>query len=204
MYISLGSACFMSYQIRRYREIKETLFFDWVVVDFDSVIKVIEKHESIDDILNLGSIKKVGKSDHENKSLVSVDTLSRFYSPHDISIDFSDEEVLQFIDRYKRRLDRIVKAIKGPDKIFFCQSSNNPISKDQKHRFINAVQSINENCKFTLVSVIHEQEENKMLKEDFFLEIKLNGRMTDENLPNYWTFSHIKWWSVFKKIEKHG
>ena len=52
--------------------------------------------------------------------------------------------------------------------------------------------------------MIHEQEENKMLKEDFFLEIKLNDRMTDENLPNYWTFSHIKWWSVFKKIETHG
>lgn len=204
MYISLGSACFMSYQIRKHKEIKETLFFDWVVVDFDSVIKVIEKHESIDDILNLGSIKKVGKSDRENKSLVSVDTLSRFYSPHDISIDFSDEEVLQFIDRYKRRLDRIVEAIKGPDKIFFCQSSNNPISKDQKNRFINAVQSINENCKFALASVIHEQEENKMLKEDFFLEIKLNDRMTDKNLPNYWTFSHINWRAVFKKIEKHG
>lgn len=202
MYISVGNGCNMAYQINRHKGKKETLFFDWVVVNFNSVIKVLNKHDSIDEILHADAIKKIGEG--ESKSLVSVETLDLFHAPHDISIDFSKEEVEQFIAKYKRRLARIIKMIEGKDKIFFCRAAKEAILKNQKKEFISAVRSINEGCDFTLVSVNYEQETNALTKEDFFLEINLDCRTEGKNIANAWATNHMDWAGVFRQIEKFG
>ena len=51
VFISIGYVCNVKYQIDKYRDKKETLFFDYLMTHMDSVISILSC-KNIDDILN--------------------------------------------------------------------------------------------------------------------------------------------------------
>ncbi len=57
-FISIGTACNVKYQINKINNSKETLFFDWLMVDMQSVISILKNHESIDNIINTYTVIK--------------------------------------------------------------------------------------------------------------------------------------------------
>ncbi len=58
IFISIGNACNVKYQIDKNTTKKETLFFDWLMTDMQSVVKVFEHYNNIDEILNLSTVKQ--------------------------------------------------------------------------------------------------------------------------------------------------
>lgn len=204
MYISVGDGCNMAYQIAKHKEKRESLFFDWVTVNLDSVIKVMENIHSIETILNTKAINKIGQFESTKKSIVSLDTLDFFKSPHDMNIKFSKKDKEEFISKYKRRLERIKKAIEGDEKIFFCRASPEEATADQKFKFAEAVRSINKACRFTLVSVNYDQEERSTIREGTFLDINLDCRRLGKDVENAWTTDHMDWGHAFREIDKYG
>jgi hypothetical protein len=54
-YISIGAFCNVKYQIDKYNDGKETLFFDYLISSMSSVIQLLESN-NINQILNNNSI----------------------------------------------------------------------------------------------------------------------------------------------------
>jgi len=153
VYISIEFACNMNYQIQKHIGKKETLFFDNLITCINSVISILSFFENIDKLLYFENvIQKPNDPIFNNvKSKIIIKSLPQCESIHDVKIDFKHEDILEFIEKYKRRFLRIINYIKGNDKIVFCRYGN--INPNQKCAFTEQIKKINPNCDFCLVSI---------------------------------------------------
>jgi len=214
MFISIGSSCNVKYQLKKYKPKIETLFFDWLITDMESV-NMIMSCNNIDEILSLDNIVM----DKQNISKLTVTSLPCCISLHDVGIQIYDmydigslEEIEQpifyfekarehFIEKYKRRFLRMIDYIKGDKKIHFFKYGS--IREDEKNIFIQAIQKINPDCNFILICVAPNQEVDCIIKEEYYLEIKLSDK-TDNRDPNDWMTTFLNWEKIFKDIEENA
>lgn len=200
IYISIGDKCCVKHQIDKYKGSKETLFFDFIGTDMKSVITILAS-EHIEEILYFDNIFRDSNqpNGHDGKKArVTIRSLSRCISVHDLPINMKDQDVYEFIEKYKRRFQRIIDNIKSNrnDKIFFLRYG--PITDKEKSKFIEIIHTINPNCQFTLVSLEIEQSENIIEKEPGFLRIK----KTDKNNTSDWEKNFLNWKQIFTDIEQ--
>jgi hypothetical protein len=204
MYISIGNACNMKYQINKFKKKKETLFFDWLMTDMNSVNMILNPDTNINNLLNIDNL--IIKPYYNNKSQIIVKSLSRCVSIHDVKINPSIDYInTNFIEKYKRRYYRLINYIKNNKKIYFCRFGI--ITNDEKTKFIETIKNINPQCKFVLVNIIEENNENtKCLieKEENFLKITsyYKDKKTNLKIPE-WTTSYLNWKEIFETIENN-
>ena len=109
--ISIGTACNVKHQIDEHFGKLKTLFFDWLMVDIMSVIDLL-KCKSIEDILNIDTVKIDPVTPIvQNNSRVLITSLPCCISIHDVPINPTDNDINDFIDKYKRRYMRIIEYI---------------------------------------------------------------------------------------------
>lgn len=162
MYISIGRACCVKYQIDQYFGKKETNFFDWLISSMNSVITVL-KCKNIDELLNFNNIyinPKIpySKGNTGKNTRVVIRSLYRCISIHDVKTDFNNDDIYDFIDKYKRRWNRMIEYIKQDEKIYFIRFGE--IKPHEKEQFIQTILGINENCNFYLISIIDSNIES--------------------------------------------
>jgi hypothetical protein len=195
IFISIGDGCNVKYQIDTHISVKETMIFDRVLTDMNTVIKILNEYEFIEEILNFNNIiKHPFDPVKTEKSRIIVKGLSRFVSIHDISIDMFEEEVFEFIERYKRRLMRIIYHIIGDKKIFFVRFGD--IERNEQSEFINTIKKINPNCDFSLVCL----NDGADLIGNHLININLNKYLIKEKDKNDWTASYYDWKTIFNDI----
>ncbi len=199
-YISIGNACNVKYQIDKHRGKKETLFFDWLMTDMFSVISILNSYNNIDELLNFANIIKCPDNPtHGNYSRILIKSLPFCVSIHDIGIDVTEKDINKFIEKYKRRLNRIVNYIKSNEKIYFLRFGY--IDDNMKSAFFQTIKAINPNCNFALISINQNENNNCINKEEHFLEINLIK--PDIAPPDDWTTSYLDWKQIFLNIEAH-
>lgn len=200
VFISIGCACNVKYQIDKHKGGKETLFFDWLITDMKSVVSILNFHYNIDELLNLTNIVKDKNNLADTTKLkISLTPLSSCIFLHDVDIGASDKDILDFIEKYKRRFYRIINYIKGKQKIYFLRCGN--INNDIKDQFLQIIKTINPDCEFSLVSINVNQDNNNVIKHNNFLKINLTNR--GAKYPNDWTSSYLDWKQIFLDIEKN-
>lgn len=198
-YISVGGACNMNYQIQKHVGKKETLFFDNLITCINSVISILSFFENIDKLLYFENmIQKPNDPIFNNvKSKMIIKSLPFCEPIHDVKIDFTDEDILEFIEKYRRRFLRIITYIKGNDKIVFCRYGN--INTKEKLAFIEQIKKINPECNFCLVSINSNQDADSIKKEENFLEI--NIQKPEVPYEYDWKTSYLDWKKIFIDIE---
>lgn len=200
-FISIGTACNVKYQINKINNSKETLFFDWLMVDMQSVISILKNHEQIDNIINIHTVVKDEKNPiNGNNSRIIINSLSFCVSIHDLPIEYNNTDIEEFISKYKRRLDRIIKLIKSDSPIYFLRYSD--INNDTVNEFISTINNINPNCNFKLVC-IHVDKDNidSLTKSDNF--IKFTIKKPDLFDTSDWTTSYIDWNYIFTQMQNN-
>jgi len=103
-YISIGYGCNVKHQIDKHMGNCETLFFDNLMTDMKSVIEIFECKE-IDELLyfeNIG-IKNPERKVNDKHITVALKSLSNCVSIHDVPYHYSNEDISDFIEKYKRR-----------------------------------------------------------------------------------------------------
>lgn len=193
-FISIGRGCNVKYQINRHCKNSETLFFDWLGTDMDTVISVLQC-KNINDILTYDNIIRDPKTNLGSRVLIK--SLPYCVSIHDFKLDFSDKEIYNFLNKYKRRYERIIEIIKSNKKLCFIRYGK--IEDKNKEEFIETILKINPNANFTLVSINVQQNINNVNKSDYFLEINLTYNQTCDN---DWTTSYLDWKSIFETINE--
>ena len=200
-YISIGHICSVKYNIDKYRGKSETLFFDWLITSMNSIIDILGC-DNIDNILYFDNIIKdinYSYTDKDTHSCIIIKSLDVCVSIHDLPINYIDNDILDFIYKYKRRFNRIIEYIKSNEKICFIRNSY--VSNLQIDKFIETITKINPNCDFTLV-VIHNNKENNatFLNKKNLLYMYLNV-----DIPTIfdWTQQFLNWEKIFLDIENN-
>jgi hypothetical protein len=201
VYISIGASCNMNYQINKQIGKKETLFFDNLLICVDSVISILSSFDNIEQLLYFENVVQKPNDPIFNSvnSKIIIKSLPFCEFIHDVKIDFTSEDILDFIEKYKRRFLRIINYIRGCDKIVFCRYGN--ISLHQKRDFIEQIKKINPDCKFCLVSINSNKEVDSIRKEENFLEINIKN--PDIPYVHEWTTSYLDWKKIFMDIENN-
>jgi hypothetical protein len=200
-YISIGRVCNVKAQIDKNKGKKETLFFDWLLTDMPTVIHILKNHNEIDTILNINTITRdPNKLYFHNNSRIIINSLPLCVCVHDLKKnEFKEANILNLIDKYKRRIDRIIEFIKSQTKICFIR--NSPVTDDEKKLFIETVLTINPNCNFTLVIIDTTKGINSIIKEDHCLYINIIE--LPKTKKNDWTTNHFNWKKIFADIDSN-
>lgn len=83
----------------------------------DAVIKIL-KCENIKDILFFENIiTDITNPINENNQRVLINSLNYCVSIHDMPINYTDNNVFEFINKYERRFNRIIEYIKSNKKL---------------------------------------------------------------------------------------
>lgn len=200
-YISIGCACNVKYQIDKHKHKIKTLFFDWLMTSMNSVITILNCN-NIDNLLYFDNIIEDNTRNCGNNSCVVIKSLDLCVSIHDLMRDYTKDDVLEFIGKYKRRFERVVKYIKSDEKIYFirCGSVNNNDIK----LFNETILKINPNCNFALVIVdnnkLNKPNDVELVKYDHCLYMGLN---IDKPEQEDWTSSYLNWKKIFLDIENN-
>jgi hypothetical protein len=196
-FISIGRACNVKHQIDKHIGKSETLFFDWLITDIASVIKLL-RCTSIEDILNIDSIKvDPDRPIVDSNSRILITSLPKCISIHDIPVNSSEKDIIEFIDKYKRRYQRIIDIINSNENVFFIRHGH--VDNESKQLFIQTIQDINKNCNFTLVIVKANQSIDTINRNINILEINVT---TKPHLIDDWTTDWMDWKLIFNTIHE--
>lgn len=197
LYISLGSECDTKYQIakylKKYNIEQETFFFDWLVTDFNTVNKVLSTGIEFIKKENMIETRKKG-----NLSVFEINNVSKFISMHDIPDKYNDQDLENFIDKYKRRYEKLINIIKSNEKIYFIRKGNFTI--EQITLFFKNINDINPNNDIYLILINNFNNIPLYIKKNKTLYINLEKFKIKNKENNDWTGSEYYWHLIFKII----
>ena len=200
-FISLGNNCSIKYNLDLYMGKKETLFFDWIITDFITVNQILSC-KNIDDIINHNNIKRVGGNSHKKTSKVSITSVNKCLSIHDLPLKYNKEDINDFIKKYKRRYFKIINMIKHSKlKLYFLIHGN--ITEYEACFFINNIKKININCDFKLICLSYNNLSFNIIN---FLYINLRNYEIGNKpilLEDYWKGELWNWNDIFNFIVKN-
>lgn len=195
-FISIGDSCNIKHQIDTNHIKEETLFFDWLMSDMDSVNIILKNHNNIDDIININ--KLTIKTKNRSKSKIYFNFLPRMISMHDVKINYNQDDLKEFINKYKRRFNRIIDYIKNyNDKIIFLKYKH--INIQQKNDFIKNIKSINTNCNFKLI--VFFKNDLQLDNDKYFININLKNYLIKNKKD--WKTDQYNWKLIFKNIKNN-
>ena len=200
MFISIGAACNIKYQLDLIFGKKETLFFDWLMTDMTSVIEIFNNYNDITKLLYYDNVIQNPKNpSHNKKACIIIKSLSLCESMHDIDLNVTQQKIYDFIEKYKRRLDRIITYIKNNnDIIYFVRHGD--INYDEKNKFIDIIKEINPNCNFILASLIKSNIDlSILLQSDNYICININKFKKNTDHVD-WRNEQYNWLSIFNTI----
>ncbi len=202
--ISLGLACNVKYQIDQHNQktrlSQPTYFFDWLMTSFETVLQIFEV-EAIENILSLENIEsiEIAKTD-STYSKIAIKSLDFFESVHDVRTNFEKQDIVGFLEKYKRRYDRIIELINSENELYFVRHShkNANITENQKRRFKSCILKINPNCQFNLVNLVDLNSHHIM--EGNYIELDLGNYLIKPIDDSDWTTSYYDWGNIWKNI----
>jgi len=212
-FISLGRHCDIAFNIKKYIDSDvPTHFFDWVRTDFKCVLEILNLR-CIDQILNIENIRIDKESFAYNNDIcltlknIEKKNLNLLFYRDIILENYNDEEMndklVQFIEKYKRRFNRLIELIESKDKICFIyrvQEIKIDFEKDIE-LFKKILFSINKNCIFCLVFLIEGDDDFIFVKYRSYMKINISSFIDKTNNDYSWKSEHIDWEKIFNVIK---
>jgi hypothetical protein len=204
MLISIGNSCTIRHHIDIYNNYKlKTNIFDWVLVNIECVCIILKYYNNFNLLFNIDNISKDGN--HENNSKIIVKLLDYldtykinkpyFISYHDVKIKYTKKDIYEFIEKYKRRLERLINIIQTSTEIIYFIHYG-IINDVIKNDFIKIINKINNNCNFKLCSLY---DDNDDIIEPNLISINMTKYLISEK-DNNWKKNYYDWKSVLNFI----
>jgi hypothetical protein len=208
-YISLGRHCDVAFNIKKHTQFNEpTHFFDLLRTDFKCVLYILnlKNIESLFNIENINIDKITYKLDNDIRITLKSfenDKLTCM-SHHDVCIDnYNEDCIIQFIEKYKRRFNRLIDLINSNNEIIFIYRVTENAFNEQTDTelFINTILSINKNAIFCLVLLVENDDNFLVVSEKNYLKINIKG-LIDTNISQTWMMEHVDWSRLFNIIQE--
>lgn len=200
--ISLGPACMVKYNIDKHlAEYQTTNFFDWVLCDFISVLQVLNNQKKF----LLQDIHKISCWNDGKNNLTSRIKFTQYnylHSIHDLPEHPSDRDYTEFISKYNRRFERLLKIINDSKRYYFIHYGY--ISSDLCCKFFEIINKINPNNDIYLVSTYVDYKQNFMHKIDKKMKT-VHYNFTNDPVISHsvcWKLDGLDWAGLFRYLEK--
>lgn len=207
MLLSIGTGCCVRYNINEYYEKKKlsfpTHFFDWIMSNLRSVCEILEQRNAVNKWLSKDKIQDEGV--HKNHRRFRVKSIDKFISIHDVPPKFGDKDINDFLEKYKRRLQRFVELIQeSKEKIYFIHCvQHGDFDFSQIQRFINIIKEIKPSCSFDFVLLKEEPYQFVVKREkENYIHVNLKKLIIKKKQENDWKHSHFHWSRIFDDIQK--
>ena len=161
-----------------------------------------ERLGKIDSILFFENIIQNPKNPiHKEKSRIIMQSLSFCESIHDIPVSYDSSHINNFIEKYKRRYNRIIKTILNiKSVIYFIRKGK--ITHAEKNIFIKNIQNINSKCEFKLVELLEQKTTNNyFISEKYFISVNLDNYRIKPVRDN-WKSDCWNWKQIFNDISR--
>lgn len=148
-----GPACGIASSIKKYfyNGSKQTDMFDYLEISLLSIIQVLSLNNNDIELL---SYNNTFLPNINNCQSVTFNNFDRMISHHDLKIDYTEEDYINFIDKYKRRYYRLIESIKTENMIFFIRyGEEDPV---QYLEFIKCIKTINPLCNFYIINLMYD------------------------------------------------
>lgn len=177
-YITLGSACCVTYQLNKYNLRDEAYPFDWAKINLTQLITILENN-----FLNYDTIIIKKLSDNHNGLLLKNDYNVQF--AHEVK---SEYELDEFNNKMKNRINRFNSI---NEKVTFIRIELTPIK-------LNFIENINKLClllnKYSNNCILKLIINSDIIFDDLPSNIKIY-KFTDYSFE--WKMDHIDWYTIF-------
>ena len=208
--ISLGPHCCPRIRLNYIKklhniELSETNFFDYIMVNFQTILKILEL-ENIEDLININNTQIYNVNEYntfvelKNIYLQAIHDVPNIDNLNDINNkDLINSIQRHFIDKYIRRQKRLIEKIKNEDIIFIYQS---PISLEESEKFYDIISKIT-NKKIILVS-FYDFGENieTIIKHGNFYCLNYNNLYLKKNYEYEASMAFLDWEGIYKELNK--
>lgn len=205
--ISLGPHCCprMRLDIQKNNiDVGPTNFFDYLMVDFNTVLKIFES-ENINSLINLDNINIYDNNSHN----IFLELNNCFFrSIHDVPStednSMNNPKVIEaiyenFISKYLRRYQRLIDKIKNRPIIFIFMGK---IDSIQSERFFDSMSKLTSK-KILLISLIDGGSDlETIIRRKKYYIINLNEFYKTRDYDYEPTMDFLKWDLIFKEIKK--
>jgi hypothetical protein len=186
-------------------EISESNFFDYLMVDFQTILKIIES-ENIEDIININNTEIYHVNDNytfinlKNVYLQSIHDVPNINNLNDINNkDVNTSIQNNFINKYIRRYKRLIEKIKNEDIIFIYQS---PISLEESEKFYNIISKITTK-KIILISFYDFGENiDTIRKHDNLYYLNFNNLYLTKIYEYEASMAFLDWIGIYEELNK--
>ena len=202
-----GPACAVATSIKKYfyNNNYETNMFDFLEVSLESIIKVLtikNNNLNIEDYLS-NNYDIIENKDGNNS--VFFNNFDKLISHHDLILNYNEDIFNIFIEKYKRRYNRLINHILNENKIFFIRFGEE--KKESIINFINYVKNININLEVYFINLYFD-ENNKKIDNDiqnyyyinFYDTIDFN-KIYSEDL--FYKTMEFNWLPIFEIINNN-
>jgi hypothetical protein len=199
--ISLGNACAIAYQLKRYNLRNIAYPFDWLkILKWEDLNKAIENE--FDNFFLRDNFKFKYFSDkfpQEERGVTHIYENNGILFCHDFNEDF-EVSFKKYVDKYKRRIYRFYELIHSDKEIHFIRDElkyYDEIGNDM-NKFIDIIRNINPYCKFKLTVIINNYKHKDIkILNDFDIKDNINI-VIDYNSIGNWTRPNINWQYIFE------
>ena len=154
IFISIGSACSTRSHIQKYNKVASQIayFFDWLIVDMESVIQLLQHYKDFDNYFSKSHILHTGNFSYgAHMKFTRVPTCEFL---HDLQPNYTPQKLDEFIEKYKRRYARILDHIRSTSHLYFVFKGT--LTHAHVIEFSNTIKTINPQCNFTLVYIVKD------------------------------------------------
>jgi hypothetical protein len=198
--VSLGDACGIAYQLKKYDLRKTAYPFDWL-----KIMKWEDLNNVVDDEFTCFYNKENFKFKYFSEKFPQEESGTAYIYEnngilfcHDFNENF-EESYQRFIDKYKKRIYRFYELIHSDKEIHFIRYETkyykeitNDISK-----FIKIIYNINPYCKFKLTVIINNYTNKDIKLDENIINDNVNLIIDNNSLGN-WTRPNMNWKYIFE------
>lgn len=150
-----GPACAIATSIKKYfyNGSKQTDMFDYLEISLLSIIQILSLNsDNISDAIynNNTFVPNINQC-----QTVTFNNFDRIISHHDLKENYNVNDYNEFIEKYKRRYNRLIECLKTENKIFFIRFGHENTCQFQE--FIRIIREINPLCEFYIINLIYDE-----------------------------------------------
>ena len=196
-----GFACAVATSIKKYYNNNyQTQIFDYLVCSLNTINSIL-KTTNYNDIINNLEITPI-----DNKSCVKFKNYDNLISYHDLLNPYTKSDYINFIEKYKRRYNRLLEIIKNEDVLYFIRFGY----EDEKDisNFFHIIKYLNVNIKVHFINVYYNKINNDynytIINNNCFF-VPINFYLFEEkdkiyDVDEYYKTLEYNWDNIFKII----
>ena len=196
-----GFACAVATSIKKYYNNNyQTQIFDYLVCSLNTINSIL-KTTNYNDIINNLEITPI-----DNKSCVKFKNYDNLISYHDLLNPYTKSDYINFIEKYKRRYNRLLEIIKNEDVLYFIRFGY----EDEKDisNFFHIIKYLNVNIKVHFINVYYNKINNDynytIINNNCFF-VTINFYLFEEkdkiyDVDEYYKTLEYNWDNIFKII----